>query len=101
VLDTHGLVRAAAELGEVATSQAEVAVVNRFAKSEADAHGLRDEIAAIMLAGIPLVIAVRDDLISAWEEFLGEPGDVLPPEPVAICTCGRHQARSRPLPVGA
>jgi hypothetical protein len=53
VLDARSLARAAAELGQVAHSNADLAVVNRFAKSEADGHGLRAEIAAIVLAGIP------------------------------------------------
>jgi hypothetical protein len=84
VLDTRGLLDAAADLRQVADSQADIAVVNRFGKSEAEGQGLRDEIAAIVLAGIPLLNAVRDDLLKAWEAFLGRPTVVLPADPAAI-----------------
>jgi hypothetical protein len=100
VLDTSGLVDAAAELRQVADSRADIAVVNRFGKSEAEGQGLRDEIAAIVLAGIPLLIAVRDDLLTAWEAFLGRPTAVLPADPAAIRDWAWTEARARAVPAG-
>ena len=96
-LDTGGLAQAADALGQVAHAGADIAVVNRFARSEASGQGLRDEIIAILLAGIPLLIAVRDSMLPAWEDFIGSPAHLLAPDPVAIRAWVRCIVPSRPV----
>jgi molybdate transport system ATP-binding protein len=92
VLDEGGLVAAAAVLAAIPGSDVAVAVVNRFGKSEAAGRGLRDEIADILLAGIPVLIPVRDDLVQDWEAFIGAEATRLPPEPAAIRRWAMAQA---------
>ena len=67
-----------------ALAKAELLVVNKFGKQEALGQGLRAEIAAGFLSGLPLLTAVREDMLGAWGEFVGEAWQRLPPERAAI-----------------
>ena len=60
-----GLAHAACDLRRVAKSNADLAVVNRFGKSEAEGRGMRAEMAEVMAAGIPVLIAVRADRLDS------------------------------------
>jgi len=84
VLDEAALLGAAVVLRRVAEGAADVVVVNRFGKAEAAGRGLRDEIAAIVLVGTPVLIAGREDMKEAWEAFIGEGGASLESEVGAI-----------------
>ncbi|WP_449375321.1 DUF2478 domain-containing protein [Bosea thiooxidans] len=44
----------------------------KFGKQEALGEGLRQEIAEAVMAGLPLLIAVRRDFLSAWRDFVGD-----------------------------
>ena len=41
-------------------------------------QGLRQEIAGALLAGLPLLIAVRRDFLPAWSDFAGDDWQELP-----------------------
>ena len=43
-------------------TRVDLVIVNRFGKQEASGEGLRQEIAGALLAGLPLLIAVRRDV---------------------------------------
>ena len=83
-LDRDALAAIACELREALRARPALLVVNRFGCSEASGAGLRAEIAEAVCAGTPLLIAVRDDLLPAWEAFLGLTPEVLPPELAAL-----------------
>ena len=72
-LDSEALSHAAVDLRAAIAARPDLLVVNRFGCSEAEGGGLRAEIAEAICAGIPLLIAVRDDYLPAWEAFLGGP----------------------------
>lgn len=94
VLDADALAQAACDLRRVAESGADLAVVNRFGKSEAEGRGMRAEIAEVMAAGIPLLIGVRADQLDAWTTFLGAPAMLLRPDPYAILSWVRPLVRT-------
>lgn len=81
-LDAAGLAAAAPSL--LGGADVDLVLVNKFGKQEAFGRGLRDEIAAVVVSGVPLLIAVRVDLMSAWVEFAGEDWTRMEPEPTAI-----------------
>jgi nucleoside-triphosphatase THEP1 len=93
-LDPDGLNRAACALRNAITQRPDVLMVNRFGKQEAEGHGMRAELAEAVSSGLPTLVAVPQSLVADWEKFLGEPGHVLPPEPIQIVNWSRQQVRS-------
>jgi nucleoside-triphosphatase THEP1 len=93
-LDPDGLNRAACALRGAISQRPDVLIVNRFGKQEAEGHGLRAELAEAVSSGLPTVVAIHQSLVREWEEFLGEPGHLLPPEPTDIVNWSRQRVRS-------
>ncbi len=71
-LDAAGLAAASAAFDGALATRADLVLVNRFGKQEALGEGLRDEVARTLLAGLPVLIAVRRDFLPAWRDFAGE-----------------------------
>lgn len=90
-LDACGLTEGAAALVGALAGAPALVIVNKFGRQEAAGGGLRSEIAASVLAGIPLLTAVRADLVGAWQDFAGEEWDRLPPDSAAILDWCRAQ----------
>jgi len=63
---------------------ADILVLNRFGKGEAEGHGLRAAIGQAMLADVPVLTAVQDAWLPAWQAFAGEFGTTLSPTREAI-----------------
>jgi len=84
VLDPDALARAACVLQQAITLDPDLILVNRFGHAEVEGSGLRAEIAEAICAGVPLLIAVRYNLLPAWEGFLGGPAQILLPSPPAV-----------------
>jgi hypothetical protein len=72
---------------------AELVIVNKFGRQEVLGQGLRQEIAAALLAGLPLLIAVRRDFLPAWRDFAGEDWVELAPEEAVVEAWAAAQAR--------
>ena len=83
-LDAAGLAAAAVAFSDALAGRADLVIVNRFGKQEAVGEGLREEIAAVLLAGLPLLIAVRRDFLSAWRDFAGDDWLELPVDEEAV-----------------
>ncbi len=66
-----GLSQAALQAG------AEILIINRFGKAEADGRAFRPVIAAAAEKGIPVLLAVSDANLAAWKTFTGEDGTVI------------------------
>lgn len=66
-------------MSEALSGSVDLVIVNKFGKQEVLGQGLRAEIAAGVLAGLPLLTAVRDDMLAAWSDFAGEDWQRLPP----------------------
>ncbi len=71
-LDAAGLAAASAAFAGALAERADIVMVNKFGKQEALGEGLRQEIAEAVMAGLPLLIAVRRDFLSAWRDFVGD-----------------------------
>ena len=71
-LDAAGLAAAAVAFSDALARRVNLVIVNRFGKQEALGEGLRDEVARTLLAGLPVLIAVRRDFLPAWRDFAGE-----------------------------
>lgn len=84
VLDPDALAAASCELREAIARGCDLVVFNRFGKSEAAGGGLRGEIAEATLSGTPVLIAVRDEMLDAWEAFVGGPWARLAPDAEAL-----------------
>ncbi len=76
-LDPAGLAKAAELLREAVEAHPEILFVNRFGREEAEGRGLLDEIAAAVLADIPVIVAVGEALLPAWQAYAGPGGIVL------------------------
>lgn len=50
---------------------AEIAVIERFSKTESDGGGLADDLLALMASGIPTVVSVLEDEKEAWLRYSG------------------------------
>ena len=83
-LDASGLAAAGGALTAALAGGTDLVIVNKFGRQEMLGQGLRQEIAAALLAGVPLLIAVRRDFLGAWREFAGEDWTELPSEEDAI-----------------
>jgi nucleoside-triphosphatase THEP1 len=85
-LDSGGLAAAGGALAEALAGGVDLVIVNKFGRQELLGQGLRQEIVAALLAGLPLLIAVRRDVLPAFRDFAGDDWVELPVEPEAVET---------------
>ena len=71
-LDLGELLRAGEVLRRALHDRPDVVIVNKFGKSEAEGGGLRDVMADVVAAGIPLLISVPRRNLAAWRAFAGD-----------------------------
>ncbi|WP_142252331.1 molybdenum ABC transporter ATP-binding protein [Bradyrhizobium sp. UNPF46] len=83
-LDAAGLAEAAVAVARAITADVDLVVINKFSKQEASGGGLRDELADAIAAGIPVLTAVPEKCLDAWNDFTGGIGTSLLCERSAI-----------------
>ena len=71
-LDLAELLRAGQVLRRALDDRPDVVIVNKFGKSEAEGGGLRDVMAEVVGAGIPLLVSVPRRNLAAWRAFAGD-----------------------------
>lgn len=76
-LDAAGLAEAAVAVARAITADVDLVVINKFSKQEAAGGGLRDELAGAIAAGIPVLTAVPEKCLDAWNDFTGGIGTTL------------------------
>jgi molybdate transport system ATP-binding protein len=76
-LDPGGLAEAAMCLRRATDSGADLIIVDKFGKLEAQGRGMAAELAHAVLSGIPVLAAVPRKNYPAWQEFTGGYGTVL------------------------
>lgn len=76
-LDAAGLAEAAVAVTRAIAADVDLVVINKFSKQEAAGEGLRDELADAIAAGIPVLTAVPEKCLEAWNEFSGGIGTSL------------------------
>lgn len=84
ILDTDGLTRARMAISRAIAEGVDLVLVGKFSKQEAAGHGVREEIAEAMMAGIPTLAAMRETQREAWEAFVGDDYASLAPDAAAI-----------------
>ena len=70
-LDPAALAEAGAQVRAAIDTGPQLVVFNKFATQEVAGGGLRDEMAAAVLAGIPLLTAVAERYVDEWQGFTG------------------------------
>ncbi len=70
-LDARGIAEIGPLLERTLNQDAELIILNRFGKAEAEGGGLRSVFVRAMEADIPTLTAVREDYVEAWSQFHG------------------------------
>ena len=83
-LDPAALAEVAGALLVTLEAGADLLIVNRFGKSEAEGDGLRSVIEAAVVSGVPVLAMLRDDYAPDWSAFTGGAAVALPAETGAI-----------------
>jgi nucleoside-triphosphatase THEP1 len=83
-LDVAGLAEAAACLSVERHQSSDLVIVNKFGRQESLGRGLREEMAALVMAGMPLLTSVRASLLPDFKAFIGEDFVVIDPTAEAV-----------------
>jgi hypothetical protein len=83
-LDPGALAEAAPLLEGMIETGADLLIINRFGKAEAEGAGLRSVIERAILVGVPVLTAVRAEYVDAWASFHAGLSMWLPPDSNAI-----------------
>ena len=96
-LDSAALVQAGLGVERALAAGADLLIVNRFGKQEAQGGGLRSVIAEALLSDVPVVLGVSSLNLDACLAFAGGPVAGLEPKPDAIVAWCRQTIRRRDL----
>ncbi len=83
-MDMAGLAEAATTLDPGRHRESDCIVINKFGRQEAIGRGLRSEMAALIMEGIPVLTTIRRDFIPAFESFVGPDWVEIKPDAQAI-----------------
>lgn len=100
-LDPGALAEATRRLETIVEGGADLLILNRFGRSESEGTGLRPIIEAAILAGIPVLIAVRDEYVAAWDAFHAGMAVWLPAETNVVLNWYRATVVPPPADVAA
>lgn len=78
-LDHRGLAEAGAFISKTIETGADLVVINKFGKAEAEGDGLLSCFAEAVSAGVPVLTSVRPPYLEAWQAFHGGMAVALPP----------------------
>ncbi|GEO86534.1 MULTISPECIES: DUF2478 domain-containing protein [Alphaproteobacteria] len=79
-LDPQALAHVAGRLLSGLENDPDLLILNRFGKGEAEGQGFRAVMEEACARDIPVLIAVRESYVEAWERFAGDLGLLLPPD---------------------
>lgn len=79
-LDTSALEDAVGHVTQEISKGADILVINKFGKHEAEGHGFRDVIADALVNNIPVLVGLNQLNLDAFKEFAGGLEVVLKPE---------------------
>jgi nucleoside-triphosphatase THEP1 len=77
-LDVANLTATSAILRDAVRARPDLVVIEKFGEQEQKGEGLLDEIMQIIVAGIPLLIAVPEPALDIWRRQCGDLGATLP-----------------------
>ena len=92
-LDPDGLERAVGLAGAGLEQGAQLFVVNKFGKQEADGRGFRPVIGHALTSGVPVLLAVNPGNLPAFHAFAEDLAEALEPsEPAMLAWCRAQMA---------
>jgi hypothetical protein len=71
-LDLSALAQAASLVRKAIDASPALVVFNKFGAQEAAGDGMRDEMLMAAMAGLSIIVPVRDSLLPQWKEFVGD-----------------------------
>lgn len=77
-IDHAAIASASVVLRRAILDAPDVVMVNKFGALEAAGEGLREEMNAIVAAGLPMLTTVNREQIDDWRAYVGTPGAELP-----------------------
>lgn len=77
-LDPSGLIEACAAVERTIAAGADLVILSKFGKLEADRGGLSDAFCAAIGAGLPILTAVSPAMTQAWHLFAGPLSQFIP-----------------------
>ena len=83
-VDPSGVAEASTVLRRALANGADLLVVNKFGKLEADGGGFLAEITAAVVAGVPVLTSVHHHHVDRWIAFAGEYGAPIAAAPFAL-----------------
>lgn len=89
-LDPQALAGVAGPLLSRLDARPDLLILNRFGKGESEGRGFRAVIEEACVRGIPLLTAVRENYVEAWQAFAGELGVVLAPDEAGVIAWARE-----------
>ena len=92
-LDPCGLAEAERPLVATISNGADLVVLNKFGKAEADGGGLRNAFVRAIEIEVPVLTAVRPPYTDSWARFHGGLAVALPPDFAAVHAWCRDAAR--------
>lgn len=92
-LDSQALEEAAGLVAAALERDADLLIINKFGKSEAEGRGLRGIIAEAIARDIPVLVGLNAANESAFESFAGGLAEKLPPEHEALLAWMETAAR--------
>ncbi|MEZ5817183.1 MAG: DUF2478 domain-containing protein [Hyphomicrobiaceae bacterium] len=106
-LDSSALEAAAGSTMAALEAGADLLIVNKFGKREAEGGGFRAALAFALGEGIPAVVAVNRSQIEAWRQFAGDLARELPADAADVerwceeALAGTPRARTAGLPLAS
>ncbi|MGB3316759.1 MAG: DUF2478 domain-containing protein [Albidovulum sp.] len=83
-LDAGALENAVAAVSTRLAAGADLLILNKFGKHEAEGRGFRPVIAEALERGLPVILGVNALNLAAFHDFAGDLGEVLPADPTPI-----------------
>jgi hypothetical protein len=83
-VDPSALVEIGHLVSQALAKSPELLIINRFGRLESEGMGLRDEIAAAALSGIPAIVCVSVRYVEAWRAFVADMSEEMPCTPEAL-----------------
>ena len=79
-LDADGLEAAAHAVAQALASGPDLLILNKFGKQEAVGRGMRPVVAASLEAGVPVLLAVAEEILPEFRAFTGDMAEQVAPE---------------------
>ncbi|MDH3743010.1 MAG: DUF2478 domain-containing protein [Hyphomicrobiales bacterium] len=83
-LDDAALDAIAAKVEASLLDGADILILNKFGKQEAEGRGLRSPIVNAVDRGIPVLVGLNSGRAQSWNEFCGAAGEIFDPDDTAV-----------------